>query len=123
MSKKFLVLFSLCLLIQFGWIQGHGYLKTPAARSSAWRKLPGLFPSYYDDNQMYCGGISGWVQNGYKCSICGENFSGPKMFEKGGALYTGRSVETYTQGQQIEVVVEVKWILLMTYFSITRPKY
>ena len=108
MSKNLKLLISFLLLAHISQIQGHGYLKTPVARSSAWRKLPGLFPAYYSDNQMYCGGISGWVQNGYKCSICGESYSGPKMFEKGGALYTGRSVETYSQGQIIEVVVEVR---------------
>jgi hypothetical protein len=43
-----------------------------------------------------------------KCSICGEPFDrANKLFEKGGAMYTGKIVKTYTQGQQIDVTVVV----------------
>lgn len=42
-----------------------------------------------------------------KCGICGEDYSGPKELEKGGSLYRGLTVRTYTQGQLIDVVVDV----------------
>lgn len=45
---------------------------------------------------------------GGKCSICGEPYDRPnKVFEKGGAMYIGKIVKTYTQGQQIDVTVVV----------------
>jgi hypothetical protein len=45
---------------------------------------------------------------GGKCSICGESYSAsPKLFEKGGQYYTGKSVKTYKKGQTIDVHVEV----------------
>lgn len=110
---------------------GHGRLDVPPARSSAWREDPIRFPSYYDDNQMYCGGsyvLRGngsfikfefffifnftllskciyWLLLGGRCGICGENINGAKNFEKGGTLYRGYSVRNYTQGQIIDVKV------------------
>ncbi len=43
-----------------------------------------------------------------KCSICGEPYDKKvKLFEKGGAMYKGTIVKTYTQGQQIDVKVMV----------------
>lgn len=58
---------------------------------------------------MFCGGAGvQWNTNGGKCSICGESYTAnPKLFEKGGQYYTGRSVRTYKQGQTIDVNVEV----------------
>ncbi len=45
-----------------------------------------------------------------KCGICGEPYDRPnKLFEKGGSMYTGKIVKTYTQGQQIDVTVVVSW--------------
>jgi len=89
-------------------INCHGRLLTPAARSSAWRQFPDLFPAYYDDAQMFCGGVQTlWGKNGGKCGICGEDYSGVKQFEKGGSMYTGNIVAKYTQGQQIDAVVEI----------------
>ncbi len=43
-----------------------------------------------------------------KCSICGEPYDKQvKLFEKGGAMYKGTIVKTYTQGQEIDVKVMV----------------
>ena len=42
-----------------------------------------------------------------KCGICGEDYSAPKLWERGGRNYVGRSVRTYTQGQVIDVYVQV----------------
>ena len=45
---------------------------------------------------------------GGKCGICGEPYDRTaKLFEKGGRLYLGKVVQTYAQGQQIEVKVKV----------------
>ena len=45
---------------------------------------------------------------GGKCSICGEPYDKPvKVFEKGGVMYKGTIVQTYTQGQHIDVKVVV----------------
>ena len=44
-----------------------------------------------------------------KCGICGEPYDKPvKLFKKGGAMYKGKIVQTYTQGQQIDVKVMVR---------------
>ncbi len=46
-------------------INCHGRLLEPIARTSAWRKFPATFPAYYDDAQMFCGGVQTlWGQNG-----------------------------------------------------------
>jgi hypothetical protein len=47
-----------------------------------------------------------------KCSICGEAYDKPnKLFEKGGAMYLGKIVKTYNQGQQIDVNVVVSLVV------------
>lgn len=44
-----------------------------------------------------------------KCGICGEPYDKPvKLFERGGAMYKGKIVKTYTQGAQIDVKVMVR---------------
>ena len=49
---------------------------------------------------------------GGKCSICGEAYNAPtKLFDKGGPMYLGKIVKTYTQGQQIDVNVVVSRVL------------
>ena len=46
---------------------------------------------------------------GGKCGICGEPYDRQnKLFEKGGALYTGKIVKTYRQGEEIDVKVVVR---------------
>ena len=41
-----------------------------------------------------------------------------KVFEKGGAMYTGKIVQTYRQGQEIDVKVMVNFFLKITDFSL-----
>ena len=43
-----------------------------------------------------------------KCGICGEPYDLPKDYEKGGKLYRGFSVRTYTEGQWIQSKIEVE---------------
>jgi len=81
----------------------------PVARSSAWL-VDSSFKdccTYSNHMEMFCGGINHqWNQHGGKCGICGEAYDKPnKLFEKGGALYKGTSVKTYSQGQQVDVKV------------------
>jgi hypothetical protein len=102
-----LIVVVVCAL-QVSEIAGHGRLLQPAARTSAWRQWPSLFPAEYNDAQMFCGGTQTlWGKNSGKCGICGEDFSLPKNFEKGGPMYRNLLVAKYSQGQQIEAVVEV----------------
>ena len=104
-SKRITISFVALLLI--GMSQGHGRLVDPVARSSAWRKDLKKFPSYFDDNSMNCGGLGMQIKNDGKCGICGENFVSKKKFEKGGILYRGHIVKSYSEGQLIDVIVEV----------------
>jgi hypothetical protein len=100
-----LVLFSYCLIT----IYGHGYLYEPVARSSAWLVDSSFRQccTWPQHMEMFCGGLGHqWNVNDGKCSICGEPYEKEvKLFEKGGAMYKGTSVKTYTQGQQIDVKV------------------
>jgi hypothetical protein len=119
------LLFSFCLIA----INGHGYLFEPIARSSAWLVDPSFKECCTDSGhmEMSCGGVGHqWNTNGLyrplfipslifylggKCGICGEPYDrAVKLFEKGGAKYTGKIVQTYTQGQQIDVKIKVKKI-------------
>ena len=59
------VIIGLVLIIKIIQINCHGRLLNPVARTSAWRLFPNIFPAYYDDNQMFCGGVQTlWEQNG-----------------------------------------------------------
>lgn len=94
--------------IQITKISGHGRLMSPVSRTSAWRKYPSLFPAYFQDNQMFCGGFhTQFHENGGECGICGESASLPKRFEKGGDLYRNLIVEEYLKGQIIEAELEI----------------
>ncbi|CAF1573925.1 unnamed protein product [Adineta steineri] len=90
-------------------VSGHGYLLEPVARSTAWLVDQSFRPccTYSNHMEMFCGGITHqWSTHGGKCGICGEPYDkANKLFEKGGAMYTGKIVKTYTQGQQIDVTV------------------
>ncbi|CAF1289427.1 unnamed protein product [Adineta ricciae] len=93
----------------FTAISGHGYLINPPARSSAWLVDQSFRQccTYSNHMEMFCGGTQHqWATHGGKCSICGEPYDRVnKVFEKGGAMYLGKIVKTYNQGQQIDVTV------------------
>lgn len=45
---------------------------------------------------------------GGKCGVCGEAYDKPnKLFEKNGRMYLGKIVQTYKQGEEIDVKVKV----------------
>ncbi len=64
------------------------------------------FVCSFFDNQIKM--LSSLFCSDGKCSICGEPYDKQvKSFEKGGAMYKGTIVKTYTQGQKIDVKVMV----------------
>jgi hypothetical protein len=65
--KKLLAILSISLLLfHIKQADSHGLLLIPPARSSAWREDPARFPSFYGDNQMFCGGVNTqWGQNSW----------------------------------------------------------
>lgn len=50
-------------LVKITLINCHARLLDPPARSSAWR-YDSRFPAYYNDNEMFCGGLGIQIQNG-----------------------------------------------------------
>ena len=49
-----------------------------------------------------------WGKNGGKCGVCGDDYSAAfKRHEVGGPFATGFITETYSQGQVIDVLVEL----------------
>ena len=106
MLKLLSLFFGLSALVYH--IEGHGRLMDPPARSTAWRENQNMFPAYYNDMEMFCGGKpTQWNQNGGKCSICGEDWAKTKRFEKGGDMYRGHIVRTYPMNGKIPVSVEL----------------
>ena len=65
MMNLFLLILKLTVFLnKLGYLNAHGRLIVPPARSSAWREDNKRFPVYYDDNQMYCGGSFQLRNNG-----------------------------------------------------------
>lgn len=91
-----------------GSCQGHGRLIEPPSRASAWRYGFDTPPDY-NDNQGFCGGLSfQWEQMGGKCGICGDKWdANPRQHEAGGLYATGTIVRHYSEGQVINVQVEI----------------
>jgi hypothetical protein len=135
--ETLITMFGLFILFSYYFtsIYGHGYLFEPVARSSAWLVDPSFKQccTWPQHMEMYCGGVGHqWKENGLslffynqihipfsifssdgKCGICGEPYDKKvKLFEKGGAMYKGTIVKTYTQGQQIDVKVMVSCFLM-----------
>jgi hypothetical protein len=106
MYRKIFLL-SLSFLLILHYVSSHGRLLDPIARTSAWR-IDKRFKKNFNDAAMFCGGaFMQWEENGGKCGICGEDWSLPRKYEKGGRLYKGNIMKTYKKGQFIVAVVEV----------------
>ncbi|KAH9495281.1 hypothetical protein Btru_016289 [Bulinus truncatus] len=78
------LLLQVCILFQFHFvvILGHGRLLDPPSRMSAWRAGFNV-PINYDDQGMNCGSVgTQWGQNGGKCGICGDSWSGTRFYER-----------------------------------------
>ncbi|XP_032792012.2 uncharacterized protein LOC116928978 [Daphnia magna] len=92
-----------------GLADGHGRLRDPPSRSSAWRENF-LTPPDYNDMEGFCGGFERqWLVNKGKCGICGDPYDERvKPHEAPGGLFaTGTIVRTYVQGQTIPVKIEI----------------
>ncbi|XP_043205893.1 uncharacterized protein LOC122372583 [Amphibalanus amphitrite] len=90
------------------WVDGHGRLLRPPARSSLWR-FGYKSPINYDDNQLYCGGRDHQISLGGRCGICGDPYDEPvpRTNEIGGPVYRGYITERYLEQQVIEVDVHI----------------
>ncbi|OWF44011.1 Zonadhesin [Mizuhopecten yessoensis] len=99
----------LCLLLAIVvTVRGHGRLWEPPSRSTMFRRGYATPPNY-NDNQLNCGGFA--TQWGYpnkgKCGICGDPYNGKRKNEAGGRYATGMITRKYSEGQIIDLDVEV----------------
>ncbi|XP_059145496.1 uncharacterized protein LOC131932586 [Physella acuta] len=101
----------LCLLTSLlpSLISGHGRMLDPPSRMSAW--ISGYqVPVNHLDNEMMCGGRTvQWQQNGGKCGICGDPWSGPRLYERPDGAMVQHNVITkvYVEGSTITVLVQI----------------
>lgn len=80
-----MIFLALIIFIKLIFVESHGRLTDPPARSSCWREFPAYCVADFTDNQLFCGGKDvQWNQNDGKCGVCGDNFSGSRTYEKGG---------------------------------------
>jgi len=103
------VLSLLAFCLSVGSVLGHGRLRDPPSRASMWRDGYKT-PHDYDDDQAYCGGITAlWSINKGKCGFCGDPWhqAEPRSHELGGKYGKGIITRNYTQGQEIEVYVQL----------------
>ena len=64
-------------------VSAHARLMEPPGRSSLYlfpndpdvKKFWNLVIPNYADNQLFCGGLSTEIENGYKCGVCGDNYA------------------------------------------------
>ncbi|XP_023217685.1 uncharacterized protein [Centruroides vittatus] len=88
-------------------VWSHGRLLEPPSRSSMWR-FGFKNPVNYDDDSLYCGGISvHWNKNGGKCGICGDPWNQPEPRDnEDGGIYGNKIIaRTYKSGQEIDTNV------------------
>ncbi|XP_052718593.1 uncharacterized protein LOC128190548 [Crassostrea angulata] len=107
-SLRLIICFVVMTLI--GDTDAHGRLMKPCQRGSLWRCYDqNQFASNFDDMGNFCGGTQvQWNRNGGKCGVCGDAYdSSFKRHEVGGPFATGFITETYSQGQQIDVMVQL----------------
>lgn len=106
--KRNLLLLVFCSVVGVDYVSSHGRLLEPIARTSAWR-IDKRFEKNFNDAGMFCGGAYiHHEENEGKCGICGEDYKEKKKYEKGGRYYKGYIMKTYTKGQFIVSIVEVK---------------
>merc|ERR1712168_162320 len=98
------VVVTCCFVLE---VTSHGRLAHPPARATAWRYGFNT-PANYNDNELFCGGFTHqWQKNGGKCGICGDPYDGVRENEAGGRYATGTIVADYTEGQVIDVTVDI----------------
>ena len=109
----------MALFLQVLWVAGHGMLKLPRSRVSAWRKQgcceapnPKVWengwcntPAYYDDMATHCGGKHFDLVTPKTCNICGGR-AGTKKFMAPGRYATGTITGQYKSGGTIKLEYE-----------------
>ncbi|KAL4218359.1 hypothetical protein ACF0H5_023096 [Mactra antiquata] len=99
-------LFIVCYLVASN--NGHGQLFDPPSRQSAFRFGFSTAINYNDMN-MNCGGFyNQWVVNQGRCGICGDPYQGPRRYEAGGPMAKGIITRNYTEGQVINIKVNIR---------------
>ena len=104
--KALFLLAVFCHLAYF--VAGHGRLINPASRNAMWR-FGFENPPHYTDNELNCGGFATqWRKNNGKCGVCGDPWHvKSKKYEYPGKYCNGIIAKEYTQGDEIEVEVEL----------------
>ena len=82
-------------------MSGHGQLRLPASRASAWREGFNT-PAYYDDMGTQCGGRHFDKVTPKTCNICGGR-PGSKQFLTGSRYATGTITGEYRSGGTIKL--------------------
>ncbi|KAI8786051.1 low-density lipoprotein receptor 1 [Biomphalaria glabrata] len=94
----------------FSMTHAHGRMLDPVSRMSAYI-LGFPTPVNYNDHEMFCGGRAvQWQQNGGKCGICGDPWSGPRNYERPeGALLPKDVVitKTYQERDVINILLQI----------------
>nr|XP_053626511.1 uncharacterized protein LOC128684383 [Cherax quadricarinatus] len=92
------------------WVEGHGRLVDPPARSTMWR-LGFNTPVHYNDHQLFCGGYSAKLNslNRGRCGECGDpwDLPRPRPNEAGGTWGTGTISKVYREGQVMTATVHL----------------
>ncbi|XP_059144459.1 uncharacterized protein LOC131931647, partial [Physella acuta] len=87
----------------------HARMLDPPSRMSAYI-LGFNTPVNFNDHEMFCGGRAvQWQQNGGKCGICGDPWSGPRLYERPDGAMVQHNVITkvYVEGSTITIQTQV----------------
>ena len=99
-------------------VAAHGRLMEPPGRSSLYHfptdpdiaaEWDKIVPNY-NDNQLFCGGFSVQVSNGYRCGVCGDNFIEPRPRDNElGGRYGSSGIipREYRAGDRIPLTVQI----------------
>jgi len=98
-------------------VSAHARLMEPPGRSSLYllphdgnvKEFWDLVIPNYADNQLFCGGLSTEIANGYKCGVCGDNYADPRPRENelGGKYDRGIIPRRFENEATIPLVVQV----------------
>ncbi|XP_052691192.1 uncharacterized protein LOC128169067 [Crassostrea angulata] len=97
-----------CVLLIFGEVSGHGFLRDPPGRSSMWLFGYGT-PANYQHMELFCGGFpTQWWLNDGKCGVCGDPYNAPRENEPPYGKYAkGVITQSYTSGSIMRATVHV----------------
>ncbi|KAK0067922.1 bypass of stop codon protein 1 [Biomphalaria pfeifferi] len=81
----------------------------PPSRMSAYL-LGYSTPVNYEDHEMNCGGRAvQWTQNGGKCGICGDPWSGPRRYERPDGVMVQHNIipKAYRENDVIVITIQI----------------